>query len=322
MDHQRTADHWDQQHFAEAFLRAEWSFHPLAKKRLHKLLGGVESREQWFHKKYLNGRRNLKALGIGVGKCQSELHLLSMGAISQYDLYDVSPVALGAGRETAERFGIADKAEFICKDIHTVDLEPDSYDLITFFASLHHIEDLNAILSRCEKALAPGGVLWAAEYIGPDYFQYPDEDADFARRFYRAIDPDLKKAWEPELRWCTKEELITDDPTESVHSSDIPDVMKRIFDKVEIIPTYGTFVFILSWCLNHDAFYDTEKGQEFFQTILDIDTALLDAGKLPHYFAYLIAHKDTLVSAFARSVGLDPSSRIYQGVRRFVGKGQ
>jgi 2-polyprenyl-3-methyl-5-hydroxy-6-metoxy-1,4-benzoquinol methylase len=193
MDHQRTADHWDQQHFDQSFLRAEWSYHPLAKERLHKLLGGVKSREQWFHRKYLKGRSGLKALGIGVGTCESELRLLSMGSIAHYDLYDVSPVALSAGKAEAEKRGVADKASFICKDIHSVDLAPGSYDLITFIASLHHIEDLDGILRQCEKALAPGGLLWAAEYIGPDYFQYPDEDTELARRLYRAIDSDLRR---------------------------------------------------------------------------------------------------------------------------------
>lgn len=73
--------------------------------------------------------------------------------------------------------------------------------------------------------------------------------------------------------------------------------MRRIFAQTEIIPTYGTLSFILSWCLNPDAIHDTEKGRDAFQTILDIDTAMLDAGQLPHYFAYLIGHKPTISSS-------------------------
>lgn len=291
MDHSRTASHWDKQHFDSAFLRAEWSFHPYAKDRLHKLLGNVDSREEWFYYKYLNGKSNLTALGIGVGTANSELRLLSTGTISRYDFYDVSPIALNAAKKNAQRLKLDDKIQFHCQDIHSIELRPNSYDVITFIASLHHIENIEAILTKCKKALKPNGILWAAEYIGPDYFQFPDKDTEFAKRFYRALDPVLKKTWEPELRWCTKEELIAVDPTEAPHSSRILDITKKIFPIVDIVPTYGTFAFILSWCLNHDALYDTEKGREFFQTLLDIDTALIDSGKLPHYFAYLLASK-------------------------------
>lgn len=292
IDVTRTAEHWDKQHFEASFLRGEWSFHPAAKARLHdRILGGVSAREEWFWKRYLAGRSGLKALGIGVGRCESELRLLTTGTICHYDLFDLSTVALDYGRRDAERHGVEQLASFHAKDVRPVDLPDNYYDVITFIASLHHIVDLEGMLKKCERALAPGGVIWAAEYIGPDYFDYPRDHTELARRFYRIIDPDLKKAWEPELRFPTVQEVIDVDPTESVHSSKIPIIMKSIFPDLDVIPTYGTFAFILFWCLNHDALYDTDKGRQFARTVMHLDTALLDSGRLPHYFAYLIARK-------------------------------
>lgn len=290
MDIQRTADHWDRQHFSTAFLRAEWSYHPLALERLHRLLG-ADSRAEWFARTFVPHPPARRALGVGVGTATTELDLLAGGAVAHYDLYDVSPVALDAARAEAERRGIAARARFICADINAATLPPHTYDIVTFIASLHHIAALDATLQACHDALLPGGVLWAAEYVGPDRFAFPDADTAFAKRLYRALDPDLKKAWEPELRFPSVEEVVAVDPTESVHSAQIIAATRRAFPKVEVIPTYGTLAFILSWCLNHDALYDTDKGWEAFRTILDIDTAMLDTGALPHYFAYLIARK-------------------------------
>lgn len=287
---QRAADYWDAQHDADTFLRAEWSFHPLALARLSRILGAA-TREEWFAKTYLAGRPARRALGIGVGPAKSELRLLAGGAVERYDLYDVSPGSLAAAREQAERLGLMDRVRIFCADIHTAALPPETYDVITFFASLHHIERLDDVLRACYAALAPGGILWAAEYIGPDRFAYPDADTAFAKRLYRALDPAVKKAGEPELRFPTPEEVAAADPTESVHSSEIVSATRRAFARTEVIPTYGTLSFILSWCLDPDAIHDTEKGRDAFQAILDIDTAMLDAGRLPHYFAYLIGHK-------------------------------
>ncbi len=295
MDIQKTANHWDTQHFSTAFLRAEWSAHPLAQERLHSMLGYL-SREEWFIKTRLPHAPVRRGLGIGVGTAATELQLLASGAVEQFDVYDVSPVALSAAREEAQRLGVEERVRFVCEDINRVALPHETYDLVTFIASLHHIEQLEQVLRSCYAALAPGGMMWAAEYIGPDRFEYPDADTAFAERFYRILDPGLKKAWEPELHFPTPEEVILVDPTEAVHSSEIIAMARSIFPKLEIIPTYGTLAFILSWSLNHDALYETEKGHDAFRVILDLDTAMIDSGTLPHYFAYLVGTKPSMVT--------------------------
>lgn len=291
MQHDRAAEYWNQRHFDPAFLRGEWSFHPYAKQRLHGLLGQVASREEWFHNRFIRGRTGLRALGIGVGRAASELALLAMGGIERYELFDVSPVALADGQREAERLGVADRAVFRNLDITGTALPDGAYDVITFIASLHHMVELEAVLRKCERALAPGGVLWAAEYIGPDHFQYPPEHTDLARRLFRMLHPEVRRAGEPELKFPSREEVIANDPTESPHSSQIVETMRGIWPDAEVIGTYGTLAFIIMWTLDHDALYDTESGREAFRTLLDIDTAMIDAGLLPHYFAYLIARK-------------------------------
>jgi SAM-dependent methyltransferase len=292
MDHTRTAEHWDTQHFASTFLRAEWSFHPSAKARLHKLLGSP-SREQWFHDRFVQGRKGLRGLGIGVGRAETEINLIGLGGFERYDLYDLSTAALADGQKTATERGLSEITEFVCADIHSVDLPAEHYDVITFIASLHHMDRLQDVLVMCERLLAPGGVLWAVEYIGPDYFQFPDQDTAFAKALYRALDPAIRRAGEPELKFPSKEDVVAVDPTESVHSSAIEATMRSIWPDLEFFGTYGTLMFIISWCMDHDAWYDAPQGREAFQTILDIDSAMIDAGKLPHYFAYLVARKST-----------------------------
>jgi len=290
MDQTRASQYWNTRHFDPRYLREEWSFHPAAKARLHKLLG-YSSREEWFWVNYLNGKSGLRGLGIGVGLGQTELRLVTTGVFAHYDLFDVSADALEQAKGEAEAIGVGDKVECIFGDIDSFDLGIERYDLITFIASLHHMCDLDSLLHKCKVALKPTGRLWAAEYIGPDRFQFPEEHTEFARRFYRSLHPGLKKLWNPELQFPTAAEVIAADPTESIHSSKIPDAIHSTFDQVETIYTYGTFVFILFWSLLHDALYESPLGQEFVTTALEIDTMLIDSGRLPHYFAYFVATK-------------------------------
>ncbi len=317
MDLQRTSEHWDSHHFSDDFLRAEWSFHPEAKARLHRQLG-APSREAWFHNTYLAGRTGLRALGVGVGRAVTEINILSLGAIDRYDLYDLSPAALADGKRYAESRGLADKANFICADFQLADIPDGSYDVITFIASLHHIEQLEPTLEKCRRALAPGGVLWAAEYIGPDYFDYPAAHTMLARKMWPLLDPAIRKTWIPELLFPSVADVIAVDPTESVHSSDIPRAMRAVFKDVTVIPTYGTFAAILFWGLNYDPLWDTPEGNMAARHIMELDTALIDSGALPHYFAYLIARRPTRRQALARAFGLDPYGQTYRKLQRLL----
>ncbi|MDR3533229.1 MAG: class I SAM-dependent methyltransferase [Rhodopila sp.] len=313
----RTAEFWDREHFSPEMQRAEWQNHPLARERMVRLLGG-RVRERWFAETYLPANGVERGLGIGVGAGATEMELLGSGAIRHFDLWDVSSAGLAAAREHAARYGAADRVITNVGDIHSANLGENRYDVITFIASLHHIDNLDGVLAQCHRALKPGGVLWAAEYIGPDRFDYPPEHTSLAHDLFMGLDPDLKKSWEPVLRFPTRQEVIDADPTESVHSADIPAAIRRNFDQVQVTPTYGSFAFIMFWGLNHDAIYARPEGERLVRAILAIDEALIDAGKLPHYFSHIVATKLTRRQSLAKRCGIDPAGGLYQALHQML----
>jgi ubiquinone/menaquinone biosynthesis C-methylase UbiE len=312
----RTAEFWDREHFSPDMQKAEWQNHPLARERMVRLLGG-RIRERWFVETYLPAGGVERALGIGVGTGATEMEILGSGAVRHFDLWDVSTAGLAAAREHAARYNMADRITTNAGDIHRADLGENRYDLITFIASLHHIEDLDSVLAKCHRALKPGGVLWAAEYIGPDRFDYPPEHTQLARDLFHGLDPALKKSWEPVLRFPTRDEVIAADPTESIHSSEIPAAIARHFKLVETTPTYGSFAFIMFWGLNHDAIYERPEGEALVRAILAIDEALIDAGRLPHYFAHIVGRKLIAGQSPAERVSLKPPGLAHRALRRF-----
>lgn len=54
---------------------------------------------------------------------------------------------------------------------------------------------------------------------------------------------------------------------------------------------YGTLCFMLFWCLDPNAIYETEQGRDFVKFLVAIETALVDSGRLPSYFDFLVAFK-------------------------------
>ena len=315
----KAAEHWSKAHNDTDFARREWLGHPLAQQRLVKIMGH-HTHAQWFVDTQLWHKPVRRGLGVGVGAAFHELQLLTSGAVERFDFYDISPAGLDIARVEAEKLGVADRIDFICRDINTSTLPRETYDVITFMASLHHIHELEKTLLACRDALAPGGVLWAFEYVGPDRFAYPDEHANIARRIYRLLDEELRLPGEPDLKFPSPEEVIAVDPTEAIHSSEILPTMRRIWPNLEVHGQYGSLLFMIMWCLNHDALYDTRKGWEAYGTLVDLETALVDAGALPHYFVNAIARKDTRKQALARRMGINPKGAVYKALHRLRGR--
>ncbi len=297
----KTAEHWGANYFSVSFNRQEWQAHPLTLERQFKIQDN-QMREVWFAKKYLS-RPAKRAIGIGVGRAETEIALLENGAVEHYDLFDVSPVGLEYAMSCARDKGFAHKVTCHCRPIMEAGLSPDTYDLATFVASLHHMQPLEDVLLVVKRSLKDTGLIWCAnEYIGPDRFNYPTEHAGVARSFYQEIPSVLRNKWHPTLPGPTPEEVEAVDPTEAPCSSRIEETMRRLFPRFEITSLYGAFAFILFWGLNHDALYETPEGNELVRFILAMDVALEKSGILPPYFAHLVAWKTPTVELGTTSI--------------------
>lgn len=284
------ADYWAEKYGNQEFYRREWQCHPYAVEMRSSLHDG-QHRADWFLDKRMTRKPVKRALGIGVGLAVDELHLLSRGAAEHYDLMDISDAGLKLVAESAAKSGLSDRVSCIVADANEHDLGTDRYGLITFMASLHHVEQLERVLHACDRALEPGGVLWASEYIGPDCFQFPDGHVRHADAFYQSLAPSVRSKWLERLMFPTRAEVLAADPTEAVHSSQIEATMRAIWPDLEYFGTYGSLAFIVSWGLDYDAIYDTEIGRAEFRRLLAEDRKLIDAGEMPHYYAHLIARK-------------------------------
>lgn len=250
-------------------------------------------REQWFADTYLEGRIVKRALGIGVGRAETELGLLATGMVEHYDLWDISPVGLDHAKAVATAKGWGDRVTCHHGDFSSFDLTPDTYGLVTFVASLHHFADLRGVLSKVRQGLVPGGLLWAAnEYIGPDRFDYPPEHRRIAELFHAQLPETLRKHRLPHIVFPKPAEVEAADPSESPASSQIVGAMREVFANSEVVSLYGCLPFVIFWGLDHDALYDTVEGRELVRFIMAMDVALTDAGVLPVYFANLIGRQD------------------------------
>ena len=266
--------------------RAHWKIHPSVIRNFETLLGNQTSGE-WLAGQIRDPAP--RAMSIGCGTAKFEIELLVQGTVEHCDLWDISAAALEKAADNAEHAGVAHRIS-----IHRGDAlkSPErGYDLMIFQDSLHHATDLDATLDFTRSALRSGGWVFAEEYIGPSRFAFPPEHVDLAQRLYRMLAEDLRCQW-PELPLPDPEAVAAADPTEAVESDRILESMGK-FSDCRTVLFGGALPYIIWHGLNHDALWDTGRGRELVDVLLELDWALTQSQKLPSYFGVILARDPT-----------------------------
>ncbi len=290
-DLERAAAWWDSQtdQFSSSGTyesRAHWKIHPSVIRNFERLLGNQTS-GQWLAEQI--GNPVPRAMSIGCGTAMFEIELLAQGTIEHCDVWDISAAALEKAAGNAEHAGVADRIS-----IHRGDALKSSergYDLMIFQDSLHHATDLDTTLEFTRSALRSGGWVFAEEYIGPSRFAFPPEHVDLAQRLYRLLAEDLRCPW-PELPLPDPVAVAEADPTEAVESDRILESLGE-FGECRTVPLGGALPYIIWHGLNHDALWDTDRGRQLVDVLLELDRALTESQKLPSYFAVILARDPT-----------------------------
>jgi len=262
--------------------RAHWKIHPAVIKNFEKLLGDQTS-GQWLARQL--GEPAARAMSIGCGTAMFEIGLLVDGTVRHCDVWDISAASLEKAVENASRAGVPDRLTVHRGDaLQSADRD---YDLMIFQDSLHHATDLDATLEFTQEALRDGGWIFAEEYIGPSRFAFPQRDVDLAQRLYRMLADDLLCPW-PELPLPDPVAVAEADPTEAVESDRILESLRK-FGDCRTVLFGGALPYIMWHGLNHDALWETERGRELVDVLLELDRALTESQMLPSYFGVLLA---------------------------------
>lgn len=253
-------------------------------------------------REFLAGRTPVhRMLSVGCGTGALERTLARLGAFRECDAWDIAAGAVEAARGLAREEGFP-HIHYAAKDITLEELPPDRYGAVWFENSLHHIAALEEVCAKVATALEPRGYLFLNEYIGPARFAFPPRQRELVRAAFALIPARLRRHRETgtiltSASLPTPAEVEADDPTESVRSSDIPDVVASYFDIVAFHPSGGS---LLQFLLNGIAgnFRDDDpESMRVIDMLLRLEDSLLEIGELQNDFAVLVARPRRPVKA-------------------------
>jgi SAM-dependent methyltransferase len=292
------ASHWDAQVRAERASdlgRIRWWEDPSTIRHINGLVGNAAhpSAHGAFHERiaeHFKGRSNLKAISVGCGIGAKEMWLMQMTDISRFDLFDISPGNIELGKQEAARQGIESRVNLLVADAFKV-ADGTDYDLVYWNNSLHHMPDVEAAVRWSHERLKPGGLFAMDDYVGPDRFQWTDENLKWASKVRGELNERfLQNPHAPgtqlprEVGRPTVEEIVATDPSEAMDSGRILTAVRRNFPSAEIIPTGGALYHI---ALN-DTFcnFTSEDDLACLRQILLLDEMLAAHGTTHYSVAF------------------------------------
>ena len=262
-----------------------WWFNDQVIRHINKLVCGepLEGFASGVHKRMLELSPSgfMRGISVGCGNGQKEIDLLKKGIVKRFDLYEISLARAEQGAALAIEQGVADRLKFHVGDAFAANIPKNSYDLVYWNNSLHHMMDVEQAIGWSHERLINGGHFVMDDFVGPARFQWTQPQLDMAT-WVRKLLPE-KYMLAPQGNGALMptsvgkpafEQLLKIDPSEAADSDRILEALPHHFKNVQVILTGGCVYFLAM-----------NEIQQNFSSIDPIDCDLL---------AYLLSLDETL----------------------------
>jgi SAM-dependent methyltransferase len=254
--------------------------------------------DDWFiycAKNYFSGMRLERVLDLGCGTGTLERRAFELGVPFGCVIgFDMSATAIAEANRDAQTRGYASNVEFRCADFTIAEFPDRHFDVITINMALHHVLELEQLIEKLSRWLAPNGLLLVNEYVGPNRFQWKRKAIELGNTILARIPERLRvhgvtgdvvtEMWRPSLRG-----MIEGDPSEAIRSADIVPLLTTYFEVVERRDYGGTLLQPLLVDIAHNFQPDErEEDMEILRFLFAEEQRLIVEGVLESNFAFMV----------------------------------
>ena len=248
--HSSIAQHWNQHSKVEKKGPvSRWWKSKIIWQHINKNYYDIDSSEKFAFHNFVEARISsceaIHALSIGCGEAHKEIRLLQKGIVSSFDLFDLSSERLSKARQSAKDLNLSSRINFNNSDFLS-QFPRKKYDLIYWHAALHHMLDVPEAVSWCKDSLREGGFFVFNEYVGPNRFQWPEDDLEIINDIRHTIPQSIMKRAKNNgvkvkklKRPPSLQRMIKTDPSEAADSERILTSIQRSFASVDMLRLGG-----------------------------------------------------------------------------------
>jgi SAM-dependent methyltransferase len=220
----------------EQWKRYYWQSHPLTLRHINRLVSGDEAQD-WlaFTKQRFFPESVERGLSLGCGHGSTERDAIELDVCKQFDALDIAEEALEIARRDAERTDLGARIHYRQADLNTVQLETSAYDIVIAVQVLHHVDALEHLLDQVAASLRADGLFVVNEYVGPARFQWLDKTQAVMNRILELLPEEYKVNprngfVKEHIERATAEEITRVDPSESIRSDEIEELLRSRFE--------------------------------------------------------------------------------------------
>jgi SAM-dependent methyltransferase len=263
---------WDREIIAPTHV--SWMDDPRVRHSINELIGGGVPLPpgEWFMA-HLGGRTFERGLSIGCGGGNLERVAIRFNLCKRIDAFDGSLQSLHVARTMAEKEGYAGRIRYFASDFNRPVLPRDTYDVVFFNQSLHHVGKLEKLYRAILLAMRPDALLYLDEYIGPSRSDWNDALIAPHRAVFAGLPPEVRKSDFVALP------IQADDPSEAIRSSEIIEQLAPGFE-IEMRGYGGNLLSVLYPLIDW-----TRAPSDLLPRLIEQDRAMAKSGS---YYAVAI----------------------------------
>ncbi len=231
--------------------------------------------EEYVCENFLSQRESRRILSLGCGNGNEELLFASMPSVQSVTGIDLCEGPIEQAKANARERGI-ENVEFRVGDVCAADFDLDeSYDIILFQMSLHHFHQLERLLlEQVPRWLKPDGYVVMNEFVGPTRWQWSDAQLQRINSLLTTLPRRLRMRFgrsTPKQRVYRPGTLrmILNDPSESIRSGEILQVMRNGFNIVEEKPYGGNLLALLLQDIAHNFQDDDAESMQHLERLFE-----------------------------------------------------
>lgn len=252
--------------------------------------------QSYFARKYFTGEPKKVALSIGCGTGTHEGLWAQQGVFRRIDAFDLSAPRIEFARARAKNLGLDKVLHFSVADAFQYPLLSGGYDVIIAEGALHHLSPLSEMVGRIHQGLKPGGYLVINEFVGPNRFQWTDEQLEAVNRLLQDLPESRRRRFgtaSVKKRFYRPGRLAmyVNDPSEAAESAAILPLIRERFEEVEVRPYGGTVLQLLFDGIAHNFLAEDEDTNRLLDGVFLAEDHLIKAGKLPSDFVFGLYRK-------------------------------
>lgn len=241
------------------------------------------------------GRNGLRGLFIGCmeGDPGPEVNIMEMGLCNTIEVMDIAEGLLKKQEKRTLERGIKG-IEYIAQDCNELHLEENAYDFIFGIGTIHHIENLELLFDQINRGLKENGIFMMREYVGPNRLQFTEEQLSIINEILSVIPEKYKIQLDGTVKDICRnsdiDELLKIDPSESVRSQDILQVISERLEIIKLVYTGGTILHpLLNGIASH--FEGDEDAEALLKLLIFFEKYLIQNNILPSDYVYCMAKK-------------------------------